>query len=524
MAARNRIVYIMFFLSLCYLTFLASTIRPGVFYSSDGGIKYMVVKQLAEGHGFKYLYLPQPQWVHTIWNNGFFPLRPPFLYPTPEGYLFVFPPALQIISSFFYSTFGFPGLYIIPIVSTILFWLCVVMLLRRCGLAPLPIAAGLFVLVFCSPLTIYGATYWEHMPAILLLLAGLAFIVRPPAGWGAAAAMGFISGLAAWFRPEAIMMNILYALAAVFLYVYARQRQAPSQQQVSSQPQAPSPQHGPSQAIPAFLVGMGIGIGSFLLFNKLEFGALFGVHSYQVLQDKVEEGMGHRIVNNLVMNNFISIHHYLFVLLLLPVVYVLVKYKKRLDIRTILLIGIALVYCVVTPLMVPNEGGKQWGARYFLPMIPVVLVALLLVQKEWNLIGARRVPVWLTVIVVIFMAYSFYRNTYKGGVRDFPWENHHRISPSLNFIGRQPGNVVVVSDNYIAMELGWLFDSKYFFLAPGDSSLNRLVPLLKQQGVRQYTYIYDARKLDTRPMQMHDSTINFHADNGDFDFKECTIP
>jgi len=476
----------------------------------------MVVKQLAEGHGFKYLYLPQPEWVHTIWDNGFFPLRPPFLYPTPEGYLFVFPPALQIISSFFYSTFGYPGLYIIPIVSTILFWLCMLMLLKRCGLAPWPIAAGLFVLVFCSPLTIYGATYWEHMPAILLLLAGLAFIVRPPANWGAAAAMGFISGLAAWFRPEAMMMNILYALAAVFLYIYARQRKGASQ--------GPADTTREQAGIRAFLVGMGIGIGSFLLFNKLEFGALFGVHSYQVLQDKVEEGVGHRIFNNLVMNNFISIHHYLFILLLLPAIYVLVKYKRRLDVRTTLLIGIALVYCVVTPLMVPNEGGKQWGARYFLPMIPVVLVALLLIEKEWNLIGARQIPVWLTAVIVIFTAYSFYRNTYKGGIRDFPWENHHRISPSLNFIRQQPGNVVVVSDNYIAMELGWLFDSKYFFLAPGDSSLNRLIPLLKQQGVHQYTYIYDARKLDTRPVQMHDSTILFRADNGDFDFKECTIP
>jgi hypothetical protein len=378
------------------------------------------------------------------------------------------------------------------------------------------------VLVFCSPLTIYGATYWEHMPAILLLLAGLAFIVRPPAGWGAAAAMGFLSGLAAWFRPEAMMMNILYALAAVFLYIYGRQRQGSSQRQAPSQGRADTTQE--QALVPAFLVGMGIGIGSFLLFNKLEFGALFGVHSYQVLQDKVEEGMGHRIVNNLVMNNFISIHHYLFILLLLPVIYVLVKYKRRLDVRTLLLIGIALVYCVATPLMVPNEGGKQWGARYFLPMIPVVLVALLLIEKEWNLIGARRIPVWLTVVIIIFTAYSFYRNTYKGGIRDFPWENHHRISPSLNFIRQQPGNVVVVSNNYIAMELGWLFDSKYFFLAPGDSSLNRLIPLLKQQGVHQYTYIYDARKLDTRPMQMHDSTIRFRADNGDFDFKECTIP
>jgi hypothetical protein len=51
-----------------------------------------------------------------------------------------------------------------------------------------------------------------------------------------------------------------------------------------------------------------------------------------------------------------------------------------------------------------------------------------------------------------------------------------------------------------------------------------LIPLLKQQGIHQYTYIFDARKLDTRPMQLHDTTIRFRADNGDFDFKACTIP
>jgi len=72
-------------LSLVYLAFLVSSAQPGVFFSSDGGIKYIVVKQLTEGHGYKYMYLPQPQWVQQIWGNGFFPFRPPFLYPFPSG-------------------------------------------------------------------------------------------------------------------------------------------------------------------------------------------------------------------------------------------------------------------------------------------------------------------------------------------------------------------------------------------------------------------------------------------------------
>jgi hypothetical protein len=496
----NRSVYILFFLSICYLAYLASTIQPGVFYSADGGCKYMIVKQLAEGHGFKYLYLPQPRWVHNIWADGFFPLKPPFLYPSAGGYLFVFPPAFQILSSFFYSKFGNPGLYIIPLGCMLLFWTGMILLLRRCAIAPSRIALGLFVLVFCSPLTIYGATYWEHMPAVLLLLSGLAFLVASPSNIAVAAGMGLLSGLAAWFRPEAMMMNVLYGLALAILYWKERRI-----------------------AIPVFLAGMAAGIGSFLLFNKIEFGSFLGIHGYQVVQDEVEGGTVKRVLQNLEMNNVVSIHHFAYILLLLPVVYVLWKYKKKLDIRTILLIGIVLVYCIATPLMVPNYGGRQWGARYFLPTIPVAILALLLVEKEWDLLRSRRMPIWLTGVILLFTVFCFYRNTYKGGIEIFTWENHHRISPSLDFINRQSSNVVIVSEHYIAMELGYLFDQKYFFLAPSDSSLNRLLPLLKQQGIRQYTYIYDAHELKNRPAMLHDSTIEERASTGDFFFREFTI-
>jgi hypothetical protein len=495
-------VYLVFFLSLCYLAFLVSSAQPGVFFSSDGGVKYIVVKQLTEGHGYKYIYLPQPQWVQQIWGNGYFPFKPPFLYPSPRGYLFVFPPAFQIISSFFYSRFGNAGLYVIPIASTVLLWLCVVVLLKRCGVAASRIAAGLFVLVFCSPLTIYGATYWEHMTAILLLFSGLAFVVRPPSGVVTALIMGLLSGLAAWFRPEALMMNVLYGLAAVVLFVRERKLGGA-----------------------AFLVGIALGVGSFLVFNLIEFHSMFGIHSYQVLNNSIEEGVERSSFHNLITNNLINIRHYLFVLLLLPAAYVVVVNRKKLDFRTVLLIAIALVYCVVTPFIVPNDGGRQWGARYFLPIIPVVLVALLLIEKEWHLLQAPTLPVWLTMgVVFLFAAYSFNRNVVKGGIKTLRWENRHRISPSIDFINRQESNVVVVAFPYIAMELGYLFDRKYFFWAPDDSSLHRLLPMLKEQGVRQYTYIYDVRVQGTKPKMLADSTTHWPREMGDFEFTRYTIP
>jgi hypothetical protein len=200
--------------------------------------------------------------------------------------------------------------------------------------------------------------------------------------------------------------------------------------------------------------------------------------------------------------------------------FVWLRYGRLLATRTLLLIGITITYCILTPFLVPNDGGRQWGARYFLPVVTVVLVALLLVEKEWNL----RLPLWLLGIIVLMAAYSFQHNTYKGGIKTLVWENHHRITPAMNFINRQTGNVVVVSFPYIAMELGYLFDQKYFFLAPDDSSLRQLLPQLKQQGVQEFTYIYDVRVPRVRATMLTDTLPNWPRDKGDFEFREYPIP
>jgi hypothetical protein len=74
------------------------------------------------------------------------------------------------------------------------------------------------------------------------------------------------------------------------------------------------------------------------------------------------------------------------------------------------------------------------------------------------------------------------------------------------------------------MELGYLFDNKYFFLAPDDSSLNNLLPQLKQNGVTRYTYIYDVRVPGTRPKMLTDTVPDWPRDNGDFEYREYRIP
>jgi hypothetical protein len=493
------LTYLVLGVAILYLAWLVSSAQTGVFFSSDGGIKYMAVKQFAAGHGFKYLYLPQSQWVQNIWAEGYFPLRPPFVYPSPQGYLFVFPPAFQVASSFFYGWLGSAGLYVIPVASTVLLWIAFILVLRRCAIPDPYIAMALFVLAFCSPLTIYGATYWEHMPAILLLFVGLSFILVTPSRPPVALLMGLLSGLAAWLRPEALAMNGLYAAAV--LYLLQRDRRSP---------------------FLAFLAGMAISVGGFLLFNWIELGSILGIHSYQVLHQG-DPGRTASPVENLLTNDKRALKYFCFILFLLPLAYALLFKRRNPGLRITLLISTVIGFCLVTPLMVPNDGGRQWGARYILPVIPVLTVILVWIAWEWRVLEKGRAARLLVVLLVICIGFSAYLNTYLGGVRTLRWENQTRIKPDIDFITHQKGNVVIVSFPYIAMELGYLFDDKNFFLAPDDSSLRRLLPLLKTQGIRDYTYIFDKRVPGNQPLLLKSFGLPMRPENGDFYFEHYTI-
>lgn len=461
-------LYLVLFLSHCYLAFLVSSVQPDVFFSGDGGMKFMVIKQIIGGEGFKYMHLPQPQWVHAIWQKGYFPFRNPFVYPSTGGFLFSFPPYFQLISAVLYSKFGYIGLYILPVLSAVLLWWFLIRLLNHHGISSFNIAIALFILVFCSPLTIYGAAYWEHMPAVLLLFGGTGFLLNSRPHPVSAAVIGLLCGLAVWLRPESLVMDILYGAAALILYV---KRRLP--------------------AYPVFIIGMLLSIAGFLVFNKMQYGSLLGVHSYQVLQD---HGMLYKILKgckNLLVVNWMSILSFPFVLLLLPVLYCLWKreWPIRLDLPTQLLLFVTVAYCLLTPFMLPNEGGMQWGARYFLPIIPLVVILFALIDQQMKVIENKKLPVWLVTVLLVCTGYSFFLNTFQGGFNKLRWANYHRITPALEFVKQLDGNVIVVGSEYIPMELGSVFNEKYFFLAGNDSSFNKLVSVLKEQGIHECLYI-----------------------------------
>jgi hypothetical protein len=325
--------------------------------------------------------------------------------------------------------------------------------------------------------------YWEHVPAVLLLFAGLAFIARTPTRISAAIALGLVSGLSVWLRPEAILMNLLYALAAIILYFREKQ-----------------------PVYIGFVTSLFICILCFFIFNKIEYGSILGLHGQQVVNSEDPDTkitVGHA-ASNFWLNNYKSIRHFFFTLLLLPVVYRLFTLPKDRDLRPGLLAAIVFGFSILAPFMVPNDGGRQWGARYFLPLIPIVIVGLCLADKKWDLFKMWKRPVWLTTFIFLCLLYSFYHNTWRGGLNDLRWSYSQRIKPAFDSIAGNPGNVVVIFAPYQAYELGYLFNKTYFFLAPGDDSLRRLLPLLKRQGIHEYTYVSDPRIPRSRPAPLRD--------------------
>ena len=273
-------------------------------------MKFLVIKQINAHQGFKYLDLTQPQWVREIWNKGFFPMKEPFVYSTPIGYLISFPPAFQIINALLLKIFGYLGLYFIPLLSILILWTWVFKFLKKRNVSELNMAIAIFILTFCSPLTLYGAMYWEHMPTVLLLFAGAVFILNGTESLRISALLGFLTGLAIWLRPEALLLRILYAV--IVLWIQLRYKQHVSNW--------------------IFLSGLLIPVYFFFLFNEMEFNAIFGVHGYQVLHSAPWERTI-RGLKNLLKINWLMAKYFPFVLMVFPAYYIMFKSGPQMDKR-----------------------------------------------------------------------------------------------------------------------------------------------------------------------------------------------
>jgi hypothetical protein len=273
-------------------------------------------------------------------------------------YFITFP----LVTAPFYAFFGWRGLYVIPLVSTWVFWGGFYWVCQHLKLGNLLTSLAIATLIFASPVSMYSAMYWEHTLALCLAFNGLAIaLVKGTQEWSTRDAIfsGSLTGLSVWFRPEFLcLVGIVFALVAVSYFLDLGYLKIVSQRHW------------------VFLGSMAIAILCFFAINQLVYSHPLGIHSLQVVEvfsprNKLNEAAKLLPVMQAELCQYFPVLY--FTLSYIGLSIFTDKIKLNPFFRKFVLIALAFTYTV--PILVPSDGGKQWGPRFLLFIIPLICLA-----------------------------------------------------------------------------------------------------------------------------------------------------
>jgi len=458
MSTRNLIIFI---LGVVYVLTLIGLVKDEYFYSGDGGIKTLMIKEYIAGDWNKTLDLQRPDWANELWNEGLYPFRKPFVYETPEGKITGFPPYFSVISTPFYKWFGFRGLYILPALSLFALWIVFIRLGRKLQVSDVSISLGLAALVFGSSLTLYGSIFWEHTLASACCFLGLYYLVsshnevgttRLP-GW----LCGLIAGFAVWLRPEALFVLIFFLAWSVYFYAKFR-----------------------SRAYLFFLGGSVLAIAGFLFVNYTLYESLTGFHSKQVVEgvtltERIVKGVYTFavLIAKAVLFDPLSVFVLIASTLFLKTIYSNIRNNP--GIAAIVLSGILFFYFSSTWIF-PNTGGLNWGIRYALVCTPFFYVlGMLLLDKVKDASYGR----YLIPLAWVLVAGGILQNTFRGSKSIYDNYGGYKTEV-LAYFKKNPTPVLLISNSNHSAELEALMASTTFLLTEDrahlDLFLNTAIP------------------------------------------------
>ncbi len=429
---------------------LLSTLRPEVFFSGDGGLKALMTRQLLDGHFVAWLDLDQPAWVRSLWDQGMYPFRPPFAHPLHGHWYPSFEWTFPTLSAPGYALFGWRGLLVIPVLSILTIWARLVWLFRELRIAWLPASLALALVVFASPLTFYGAIFWEHAPAVAFALLGyadLALLETKPSRVRAARA-GLLLGAAVFLRPEALVFGA-FATAA-----HLRRKDWQK----------------PALAVATF----GLMLGLYLLVNQWLYGDVRGVHSIQVLEET--RTLTERFDEAIERGRLLRVrwfHYVTFTWASLVLAGVALPARGTLGVASRRASVVAALTFVGIVAIVPNDGGLQIGPRYLLALIPL----LALITAVGLHLLRRTAPLACGALVVASLALAGITLYDIHGVEyDRLRDNYQtRIAPCVEAMAQQPAGGIVFNHHWAAMEMSSVIDGQPVVTAMSPFLVDRAV-------------------------------------------------
>jgi hypothetical protein len=464
-AASRRLPIIVLVLGLGFTFMLQASIVGEVFVTGDAGVKYLLMKNYASGRFTHDLDLHHEPWVARLWQAGLYPLEYPARVQV-QGhgvlfYHFLFP----LLSAVPYRLLGYRGLYLLPLVTTWLLWWIVYRACRALEFHPLTTSLALLALIFGSPLTYYSAAFWEHSPAWFLTTCGLLFIIvfHGPKRFARILQYlgGFLIGSTALLREETL---IVAALVAVLAGVMSWRRLSLIRE----------------IRLSFFMSGLFSGVILFGVVNSAVYGHPLGIHAVATL-DSAEWGAAPplRILKASVAS---LLRFFPLSIIVIPagLVFLLNRESDRFR-RGLFLCLLALGIIVCIPPIVRYEGGRQWGPRYVLLAVPLIVLAAGLIV-EWA--RRRKRSAFAVAPILACILWGVWINA-PGMTRSLYHNYETRMIP-LRYVRAVSTPAVAVTHQFVTQQLVAALDEKPFFLTKNEEQLRKLTRELYRRGWRSH--------------------------------------
>jgi hypothetical protein len=498
----NLLPIAIIFVGILFSLYLQIQTPDGSFFSGDAGLKFLLAKQLSAGDLRFNLDLNPENWVRALWQGGFYPFHSPFVYEISNQHYITFPFTFPLVSAPFYAFFGFRGLYILPLISTWAIWIFTYLVCQRFSVGIGITTATLIALIFASPLTIYSAIFWEHNLAIALAFGGVTILLaKSPKDLSISAVLfsGVLIGLSVWFREELLCLVLaLFLIAALTIYFNLKHESFLNPK------------------IIIFIASLLITVSLFFGANTLIYGHPLGAHSFQVVESL---SLTHRLRSAL--ENFRKLNSdffYYFPITIFAVIYLLIScFSKRIQLKNEvkILFLICLIFTLILPFILPaaqgislesRTGGKQWGPRFLLILIPLISTIVAIGLKALTNSATPHLKYLTIAIFSTLLVLGFQLNSFTG--RDF-LANSQQVTPLLNHLKQHPDAIVASSHQYVNQSLASLFDQKSFFLAETSKELETLSAALYQTGYEKFLYVcYPYRKCEPALDMIGTTSIN----------------
>ncbi|MEM9804236.1 MAG: hypothetical protein AAF959_03065 [Cyanobacteria bacterium P01_D01_bin.56] len=481
--------------------------QGGVFFNGDAGLRALLSQQLSwESWQQVSLNISQPPWVLALWRQGLYPFTPPYAYEQQGNYFIDAPFSFSVITAPLYQLMGYRGFYIVPLVSLWVIWLRLLHVCRVWEVRSTMTSLGMALVIFASPLTLYGAMYWEHTLAVALAfwgLSGLLLHSLPDASTSRislnqALVNGVCIGLATWLRSEFFCLVLVLTILMVLCLV--PDKHLPKWLQI----QVPQ---GLSKLVILTCVGaMAATVLGLLAVNGVIYGHPLGVKALEV---KVAVPLGQRLAE--IRSNYVHmvvalLRYFPAILLGLGLTWVM-KGKARKTAMMVVTIG--GLFTVLVPLVAPPAiETEQWGPRFYLILVPLVgMIVIAALRNLWWIKTSRRN---LMAAIAFIIVIGTHTNLINGGLRQYhdPLTNstslpsqYAPIPPAIGALGLYDERWVAMSHQHVAQRLWPSVRSKIFFRVETDPEVEQLVEALIEQDESSFLYICGPQQSCSIPEQ-----------------------